>query len=196
MELWLATSNPGKLQEIKTLLSELPISIHAQNELPVYASPPETGDTFLANARIKAKSMQAMKREAWVLADDSGLECRGLNNLPGIHSARYAGEKATDKENVAKLLKMLQIRTTDRHAEFKSVLVAYSPNGEEFVFEGTLKGTIAMKQSGTSGFGYDPVFMPEGQAKTLAELTLAEKNRISHRGQALRMFKDALKQTL
>jgi XTP/dITP diphosphohydrolase len=196
MELWIASSNPGKLQEIRTLLADLPFTIRAQNELPVYSSPAETEDTFIGNARIKAKPIHVMKPGTWVLADDSGLECEGLNNLPGVHSAYYAGEKATDKENVAKLLKMLQIRTTNRKACFRSILVVYSPKGEEFIFEGSLKGTIAMKQSGTQGFGYDPVFIPDGYTQTLAELSAAEKNRISHRGQALRLFKDKLKEYL
>ncbi|MCB0348246.1 MAG: RdgB/HAM1 family non-canonical purine NTP pyrophosphatase [Bdellovibrionales bacterium] len=196
MELWIASSNPGKLQEMRTLLADLPITIKAQNDIPHYSSPDETGDTFIANARIKAKPIHVLRPDAWVLADDSGLECEGLNHLPGVHSARYAGPKATDKENVAKLLKMLQIRTTNRKACFKCVLVAYSPSGEEFVFDGQLNGTIAIKQSGMGGFGYDPVFIPEGQTKTLAELTSAEKNKISHRGLALRLFKDKLKQNL
>lgn len=196
MELWIASSNPGKLAEIKSLLADLPVTIKTQNEIPHYASPVEDGDTFIDNARKKAKPIHVIKPNAWVLADDSGLECEGLNNLPGVHSAYYAGPKATNQENVAKLLKMLQVRTNNRNAQFKSLLLVYSPQGEEMIFEGILKGTIAMKQSGTAGFGYDPVFIPEGYTKTLAEMTLAEKNKISHRSLALRQFKDKLKQYL
>jgi XTP/dITP diphosphohydrolase len=196
MELWIASSNPGKLQEIKALLSDLPITIKAQNDIPHYSSPIEDGDTFEKNARLKAKPIHVLKPGAWVLADDSGLECEGLNYLPGVHSAYYAGPKATDKENVAKLLKMLQVRTNNRNAKFKSLLLVYSPSGEEMTFLGELKGTIAFAQSGTAGFGYDPVFVPEGHTKTLAEMTPAEKNKISHRGLALRLFKDKLKQHL
>jgi XTP/dITP diphosphohydrolase len=196
MELWIATGNKGKLNEFKMLLDSVPVEIHAISEMPVYSPPPENGKTFLDNARIKAKSLKALKREAWVLADDSGLECEGIGNLPGIHSARYAGEKALDAENTAKLLKMLQVRTNNRNAAFKCVLVAIAPDGSEHIFEGTLKGTIAFKQSGTAGFGYDPVFIPEGYDKTLAELPPSEKNKISHRAKAVASFRDLLKSSL
>jgi len=106
----------------------------------------------------------------------------GLNNLPGVHSARYAGPHASDGENVAKLLKMLAIRhIANRNAKFVSTIVAFSPTGEEFVFEGEMSGTISTSQKGTSGFGYDPVFVPTGETKTLAEIGSAAKNKISHR---------------
>ncbi len=189
MDLWLASSNQHKLQEIRQILEDTPFQVRGTEELSFYSSPPENGESFEANARIKAKFLKALKNEDWVVADDSGLECEGLNNMPGIHSARYAGENASDKENTAKLLKMLQIRTTNRKARFVCCLVLMGPNGEEEVFEGSLSGSIATSQKGTHGFGYDPVFIPDGSEKTLAEISSAEKNQISHRFQALKKMK-------
>ena len=190
--LWIATSNRGKFLEFQQLLPAW--TLKSLNDLKTYAPPPETGKTFEENARIKAKSLKAVVGGDWIVADDSGLEVEGLNNLPGIHSARYAGPKASDAENNAKLLKMAQMRLTSdkRQAQFRCVLVAYSPEGKEFVVEGSLKGTIAEKLRGTTGFGYDPLFIPEGQDKTLAELGIAVKNQISHRAQALKKLKEVL----
>ena len=185
MEVWVATGNSGKLREFRFLLRELSVDLHGQNELDFFSPPPENGDSFLANAQIKARALAAVKPGVWVIADDSGLCCEGLGGLPGIHSARYAGDKAKDTDNQAKLLKMLQMRTTNRKAHFHCSLVAISPAGEEIQVEGQLLGQIARKQSGQGGFGYDPVFIPEGYEKTLAELEPQEKNKISHRAQAM-----------
>lgn len=195
MQLWIATHNSGKLKEFQTLLTEFPqIEVHSAAEISAYTAPPETGSTFLENARIKAKSLKAVRAKDWVLADDSGLEVEGLGGLPGIHSARYAGPKARDSENIAKLLKMLQIRhVTNRKAQFKACLVIYSPEGQELIFEGTLKGEIGHKLAGLHGFGYDPVFIPEGQTKTLAELDPGFKNKMSHRALAFKEFLSHLK---
>ncbi len=185
-DLWIATGNTGKLNEFKMLFNRALLSIHSQSELPVFSAPPENGETFEANARIKARALKAMKGGHWVLGEDSGLEVKGLNGNPGIHSARYAGPRAADAENVAKLLKMMAIRQiADREATFRSLIVAFDPTGKEYVFEGTLNGIIAKAAKGTTGFGYDNVFIPEGQTQTLAELGLAFKNKISHRAQAV-----------
>ena len=187
MELWLATGNKGKMSEFKMLLSSLAFDIHSQNELSYFFSPPENGDSFLANARIKARALKALKSDFWVIGEDSGLEVEGLGMLPSIHSSRYAGPKASDSENVAKLLKMMDLRSAaHRKAQFRSVLVALSPDGDETVTEGILRGEIARKPRGLSGFGYDPVFIPENEEKTLAELGLAHKNQVSHRAQAIK----------
>ncbi|MBK7843342.1 MAG: RdgB/HAM1 family non-canonical purine NTP pyrophosphatase [Bdellovibrionales bacterium] len=189
MVIWVATENKGKLSEFKLLLDPLKLDIHSQSELSYFSPPPENGDSFLANARIKTRALKALKKEFWVVGEDSGLEVEGLGNLPGIHSARYAGPKAGDRENVAKLLKMMELRSfTNRKARFKCVMVAYSPDGQEHVMEGLLQGELAKKATGTSGFGYDPVFIPEGQTKTIAELGLAFKNQVSHRAQALQQL--------
>ena len=109
-QLWIATGNQGKLNEFKMLLNKLPLELHSQKELSTFYPRPETGKTFLENAQIKTRSLHAVQNTHWVLGEDSGLEVKGLGNLPGIHSARYAGEKAADSENVAKLLKMMQLK--------------------------------------------------------------------------------------
>lgn len=200
MDLWVATGNSGKLNEFKMLLNKLVsagLSLHAQSELPVFSPPPENGDSFVANARIKARALKAVKPGAWVVADDSGLMVEGLGGLPGIHSARYAGAKASDAENNAKLLKMMTLRPMEnRKAAFVCALVAFDPSGKEHVFEGRLSGEIAKAGKGTLGFGYDPVFIPEGQTQTLAELGPAVKNQVSHRAKAVQQLAPLLEQAL
>ncbi|MCB0411861.1 MAG: RdgB/HAM1 family non-canonical purine NTP pyrophosphatase [Bdellovibrionales bacterium] len=193
-EVWVATSNAGKLKEFRNLLIPHNIQVKSNLDVPNYASPPELGSTFTDNARIKAKSLHAVKSSAWVLADDSGLEVEGLGGLPGIHSARYAGPKARDSENVAKLLKMMQIRSPkNRQARFVCVLVLISPEGKEHIIEGLVEGNISEKAQGQGGFGYDPVFIPKGETKSFAELDSGVKNKISHRAQAFRKLLEVLK---
>lgn len=192
MELWIGTTNKGKLSELTMLAKkEKPaLVIKSLKDLPIYNQPPETGKTFLENAQLKARSLKALKSGVWVVAEDSGLEVDALGNLPGIHSARYAGPKAADSENVAKVLKMMQIKAVaDRKAQFHCTLVAFDPEGNEHVFEGKMVGKIASKAMGQLGFGYDPIFIPEGQDKTLAELGPGFKIQNSHRTQA---FKELL----
>ncbi len=185
---WIATSNQGKLNEFRNIMTGK-CETHSLAEIGTYALPAETGETFEANARIKAKALHAVRPGQWVVADDSGLEVEGLGGLPGVHSARYAGEKARDSENVAKLLKMLNIRSPNaRAAQFRCVLVAYSPTGEEIVAEGIVRGRISEKVRGTTGFGYDPVFIPDGYEQTFAELGSALKNKVSHRAMAIRQI--------
>ncbi len=196
MELWIATGNKGKLEEYKLTLSKLPdLALFSQSDLPSFTPKPETGTTFLENARIKAKSVKALKLTCYVLGEDAGLEVEGLGNLPGIHSARYAGPHARDSENIAKLLKMMQIRNVaNRAAQFKCVTVVITPENEEWIFEGVLRGSISAKPSGLMGFGYDPVFTPEDETKTLAELGPGYKIQKSHRAQALSQFLIKLKE--
>ena len=200
-ELWVATGNQGKLNEFKMLFNRLVqekgLVLHAQQELPVFSAPPETGDTFLANARIKARALRSVKNTFWVIGEDSGLTVEGLNGLPGVHSARYAGPKAQDAENVAKLLKMMTIRQmNNRKAAFVSTIVAFSPDGAEHIFEGRLDGEIAKVPKGTTGFGYDNVFIPTGETQTLAELGLAFKNKISHRAKAVAPFMELIDKSI
>ena len=186
--LWISTTNQGKLNEFRNLIGAR-VEIHSIRELPNYFAPPENGATFTDNARIKAKTLKALKPGVWVVADDSGLEVEGLGHLPGVHSARYAGPKASDGENVAKLLKMLQIRSPgNRKARFVCVLVAFDPQGVEHVVQGTVSGTISATARGTVGFGYDPIFVPEGSQQTFSEMGIAAKNQISHRAKAIREF--------
>lgn len=191
MDIWFATSNSGKYKEVKRLLSDH--NVYSLSDLPTYASPAEDGDSFTANAKIKASSLKSLKKDCWILADDSGIEIEGLGNLPGIHSARYAGAKASDLENSAKALKMLGLKSPEnRKARFVCHLVAIAPDGEEHVFTAELVGSLAKNMRGTEGFGYDNIFIPEGEEKTLAELGVAYKNKVSHRFLALKKFKDFL----
>lgn len=194
MELWIATGNKGKLAEYKLLLRELAdLKIFSQGDIPSFTPRPEDGKTFEDNARIKAKTLRAVKNNVWVLGEDSGLVVEGLNGLPGVHSARYAGPKASDRENVAKLLKMMALKPMpNRNAKFVCSTVVYTPTGEEWVFSGEMKGTISTKPAGLLGFGYDPVFIPEGQTQSLAELGPGHKNLHSHRSQALKAFLEKL----
>ena len=197
MEIWFATHNENKLTEFKQLLQEMPVDVHGAMEMDYFSAPPETGDTFVDNARIKARALRSLKNTCWVVADDSGLVVEGLNGLPGVHSARYAGENASYQENNAKLLKMMQLRSPqNRKAHFVCCLLAYSPEGEEFIFEGKLEGTIGKAATGKNGFGYDPIFIAEGHEKTLAEIPPGEKNQISHRGLALQQLRNKLQEVL
>ena len=190
MELWIATGNKGKLEEYKLSLSKIPnIQIFSQANLSSFTPKPENGTTFLENARIKAKTIKAMKPNAWVLGEDSGLEVEGLGNLPGIHSARYAGPHARDSENIAKLLKMMQIRNVpNRNAQFQCAVVVYTPENEEWTFQGQLQGQISAKATGLMGFGYDPIFVPTSETKTLAELGPGYKIQKSHRAVVIQQF--------
>lgn len=198
MRLWIATHNKGKADEFKRLLSDLPVEIHIAGEISSFTPPPETGKTFLENALIKARSLKSVVQDDdWVLSDDSGLCVSGLNGLPGVHSARYAGDHASPAENNAKLLKMVQIRTPlNRAAQFECTLVLIAPDRSESVFTGVAKGQIGTKEMGKNGFGYDPIFIPEGKTMTFAEMPYAEKNTLSHRQMAARKLKEHLTQVL
>lgn len=197
MELWIATGNKGKLSEYKNLLRDVPdLKIFSQADIASFTPRPEDGKTFEDNARIKAKTLRAVKNNVWVLGEDSGLAVEGLGGLPGIHSARYAGPKASDSENVAKLLKMMTLKPMqNRNAKFVCTTVIYTPTGDEWVFTGEMKGSIASKPAGLHGFGYDPVFIPEGQTQTLAELGAGFKSQHSHRALALKAFLARLQST-
>lgn len=194
-EIWIATTNKDKFKELRELLKDLPLDVHAALELPHYTAPNETGATFEENAKIKARFLKAMKPEAWILADDSGLEVTALKGLPGVHSARYAGPKARDIENSLKLLKQIQLQSSgdDRSAQFRCVLCLIDNKGEVHTFDGTLKGSIGREMKGKTGFGYDPLFIPEGQSQTLAELGMAVKNKLSHRAQAFKKCREYLR---
>jgi XTP/dITP diphosphohydrolase len=174
-----ASSNPGKLRELRSLLPDWEIE-------PLDAGlPEETGATFLENAR--AKALAAHDKGRWTLGEDSGLEVDGLGGGPGIRSARYAGPAAADDENVRKLLAALAgAEGAARRARYVSELVAVSPAGAEFRGRGTLEGSIAPQARGSEGFGYDPVFVPVGEERTVAELGDAWKREHSHRAEAVR----------
>jgi XTP/dITP diphosphohydrolase len=146
--------------------------------------PEETGETFVENALLKARHVHAaIGGGAWVLADDSGIEAAALGGVPGVRSARYAGEEATDAENLAKLLAALEGRD-DRRVRYVAELVAIAPDGKELHARGELTGTLATAPRGGGGFGYDPAFVPDGETRTVAEMAPAEKDAMSHRARA------------
>ena len=189
LEVVVATGNQGKAREFGRLLG----ATFRVRSLPEWvAAPPETGETFAENARQKAEAVfLALGKAVAVLADDSGLEVEALRGLPGVRSARFAGEGATDQENVDKLLHELGERR-DRAARFVCHLALVVPGAgvrdpEARLLEcrGTLEGTIEMAPRGTEGFGYDPVFMPVGYDKTLSEMSPEEKDALSHRARAV-----------
>jgi XTP/dITP diphosphohydrolase len=174
----LASANPHKAAEFARLLPGYDVIPHAGD------LPPETGATFLENARLKALHVRrATDGAAWVLADDSGIEAAALGGAPGVYSARYAGESATDAQNLARLLDALRGRD-DRRVRYVAELVAVSPEGRELHARGELRGTLAIEPRGAGGFGYDPAFVPDGEARTVAEMSAAEKDAISHRARA------------
>ncbi len=194
MRLLLGTRNRGKIVEIKRLFHDLP-KVELLTWEEVHFSPvEETGESFLENALLKARRISA-ETGLPVLAEDAGLEVEALGGRPGVRSARFAGEEATDRENIQKLLTELS-GVENRRARFRAVAVVRFPEGKELIAEGELRGTIAAAPRGHTGFGYDPVFIPEGFNKTLAELGLEVKNRISHRAQALRRLKELLRREL
>lgn len=181
----LASANPKKAAEIVEILGEHLELVPRPAEVPEVV---EDADTFEGNSRLKAVALVAATGLAAV-ADDSGLEVDALDGAPGVWSARYAGEDATDQDNVDKLLAALADRPdpTDRTARFQAVVVLRHPDGSELVASGTVEGHIAEAPRGPGGFGYDPVFIPnEGDGRTFGEMTQDEKHAISHRGRALR----------
>lgn len=181
MELVFATHNPNKVREIQQVLPSH-IGIRTLDEIGCFDEIPETADTLEGNAVLKASHV--LKNYGYpCFADDTGLEVTSLGGAPGVFSARYAGIPKDDRANLAKLLKEMQ-GMTDRRAQFSTV-IALCLNGETHIFTGEVKGIITKAPRGSMGFGYDPVFQPEGYDKTFAELPLEEKNRISHRARAM-----------
>jgi XTP/dITP diphosphohydrolase len=178
------TGNLHKVEELDRLLPDL-----ALEALPSGTPlPPEIGATFLDNARIKAHAGHAMFPDRWVLADDSGLIVDSLDGAPGVRSARFAGESSSDEANTRLLLERLApYPSADlRSARFACVLVAVAPDGSEYSAEGFVEGRISSAPRGDQGFGYDPVFVPEGETQTFAELGPDAKERMSHRARAAR----------
>lgn len=184
MKFVLATFNRDKRRELEQLLALPGLELIALPDVPGAVSPEETGTTLEANARIKAHAALAWSGLP-AIADDTGLEVDALDGRPGVHAARFAGAGATYADNVAKLLAALEgVPPERRGARFRTVCVACFPDGAEIVAEGVLSGSIAGAARGAGGFGYDPVFVPEGATRTLAELSLAEKQSLSHRARA------------
>src|SRR4029077_7584422 len=180
----LATRNDHKLRELREALP----GIEIEPLPPEVVLPPETGETFAENALGKAHAAQAASGRA-AIADDSGIEAYGLGGRPGVRSARYAGEDATDEENLVKLLDEVGAQA-DRRVAYVCVVALVGEDGSESLFEGRCEGILATEPRGTGGFGYDPAFVPDDTGpddeRTMAELSPAEKHAISHRGRAAR----------
>ena len=193
-DLLIATRNLGKLREIRELLKSVPFNVLGLDAFPDAPEVVEDADTFAANAEKKALEM-ARYSGCLTLADDSGLVVDDLNGAPGVLSARYAGEEATDDANNLKLLKALNaVSSPGRLAAFHCAMVLAEPDGQTKHFSGILKGVILKELQGDGGFGYDPLFLVREYGLTLAQLPLATKNRISHRGQALRAMLESVQE--
>lgn len=187
-----ATGNEGKMREIREILKELGVQVLSMKEAGVSLDIEENGSTFEENAMIKARAVWN-RTGGIVLADDSGLVVDALNGEPGVHSARYMGEETSYEIKNRQIIRRLEgAEGRDRSARFVCVIAAVLPDGTERKTEGTMEGVIAMEPAGEGGFGYDPIlYLPE-YGKTGAELTMEEKNAISHRGKALRAMKGEL----
>jgi XTP/dITP diphosphohydrolase len=191
----LATSNHGKIRELRALLLDLPVHfVSAAEVLGEQPSIVEDGATFEANALIKARAVARATRSL-ALADDSGLEVDALAGRPGVRSARFAHERATDAENNAALLRELEnVEEGARGARFRCALCLVDPwhESEAYVAEGSCEGSIARAPRGNGGFGYDPLFVVAGHGKAMAELSEEEKNRVSHRARAVQALRGPL----
>jgi XTP/dITP diphosphohydrolase len=193
VQLFLATRNKGKIREIEELLKGFEISLTSLRDYPDAPDVVENGEAYRDNALKKARFFTRWTGRL-TLADDSGLEVDYLQGRPGVLSARYSGDGGDDRENNRKLLRELKgIPGERRGAVFRCVMALVAPWGDEEVVEGECRGQIGLEETGERGFGYDPLFIIPRYGKTVAELSLAEKNRVSHRGKALRKLKKILK---
>ena len=189
----LATHNRDKREELQEALSEFTVKILSLNDFPFIGEIEEVGKTLLENSMIKAKTVHNLTQLP-VIADDTGLEVEALNGAPGIYAARYAGEDVTYEDNVNKLLaEMENIPLENRKAQFRTV-ISFVDKDRELWTEGRIKGIIGESAKGKNGFGYDPVFFVPDLGKTFSELSIGEKNRISHRGLAMKKFRILLRE--
>jgi XTP/dITP diphosphohydrolase len=185
----LATRNPHKIEEIGRICRDWPVEWLTELDLPAVE---ETGSTYLENALLKAQEIARVTGEA-ALADDSGIEVDALGGAPGPRSARYAGEEATDEQNLRALMGAIAgVPAGGRTARYRAVAALSWPDGREVHAEATCDGLLETKPRGQGGFGYDPIFVPLGSDRTMAELSPEEKDRISHRGRALRALRSIL----
>ena len=188
-----ATRNKGKVREIREALKGLGLRIYALSAFRGVPEVEEDGKSFTENALKKARFYSKVFGKL-TMADDSGLEVDGLKGMPGIYSARYSGEGASSQKNNEKLLQEMEgISLSKRGARFKCIIAMVSPEGREAMAEGACKGRIGFREKGKKGFGYDPLFILPKYGKTMAELSLEEKNKMSHRGKALRKIRKIIK---
>lgn len=190
MKLVFATNNRHKLQEVRDIVGDR-VEVLSLADIGCYDDIPETADTLQGNALIKARHIYE-KYGFDCFADDTGLEVEALGGAPGVYSARYAGEDCDSEANMRKLLENLTGKT-NRNAQFRTV-IALIINGEEMLFNGIVKGTIATEKKGDSGFGYDPIFVPEGHSDSFAQMGSEMKNSMSHRFRATQQLGDYLKE--
>lgn len=183
MKVLIASHNRHKIEEIQQIFTDFPVEFVSAADVPGLPDVVEDGDTFEANAKKKAVELAAAA-QMWALADDSGLEVDALGGAPGVYSARYAGEPCDHAKNNEKLLKALA-GVENRAARFRCVAALSSPSGDVRTVSGTCPGHIIAERRGAAGFGYDPLFVPEGETLTFAELGPEVKNRMSHRGRAM-----------
>ena len=198
MEIVLATRNKKKIEEIKRIIAGLPVSILSLDDYPACPETVEDKDTFEGNAIKKAVDVFRFTGKA-ALADDSGLEVDALDGAPGVYSARYAGGSGSgnDAKNYEKLLSELRNVAPDkRGAQFVCCMALVLPDGTIHTFVGYVKGSISMEPKGKTGFGYDPVFVPSGYEQTFAEMTGNEKDKLSHRGEAIEKMAEFIKKQL
>ena len=189
----IASGNKGKLKEFKVLMADLPVEVKSLADYPEIGDIEEDGASFAENAYIKAKAVYDATG-CLCIADDSGLEVDALDGAPGIYSARYAGEEKDDAANNAKLLAALaEVPDEARGAQFHCAIVVIAADGRRFDAEGIVRGQILREARGENGFGYDPLFYVPEFDKTTAELSMDEKNAISHRGRAVRQIVEILK---
>lgn len=187
-QLIVATGNAHKVEEFESLLAGCGFEVVSAKVCGGMPDVVEDGDSFAANAAIKARALKAIAAsDTWVVSDDSGLEVDALDGAPGIYSARYAGESASDGQNLDKLLRELDgVAESNRAARFRCVLCLVDPDGVEHCFDGACEGQIAESATGEHGFGYDPAFIPEGYQQSFGELGEAVKSKLSHRALAVR----------
>jgi XTP/dITP diphosphohydrolase len=187
----IASRNDGKIREILRICADWPVEWRTHREVEV-PDVEEVGDTYLDNALLKARQVAAATGEA-ALADDSGIEVDALDGAPGPRSARYTGPQATEEANLRALIRAVVGVPSDlRTARYRAVAAVAEPSGDAVWAEGVCEGSLVTEPRGTGGFGYDPIFLPLGDARTMAELSDQEKDRISHRGRALRALRDLL----
>lgn len=192
----ISSGNEGKIKEIKKILSGLNIEVLSKADLSIKLDVLEDGDTLEENSRKKAKALKN-KLDCLVLADDSGLFVDYLDGNPGVHSSRYAGDNASDLDNNLKLLKELEnVEKKNRTAYFKTVICLIDEDNKVYELEGVCKGVIAKDFMGKGGFGYDPLFIPDGYDKSFGQLSIEVKNEISHRSKALDKLRDLLEKII
>ncbi|MFZ3123044.1 MAG: XTP/dITP diphosphatase [Thermodesulfovibrionales bacterium] len=196
MDIVLATRNKKKIDEIKRIVKDMPVTIYTLDDFPGCPEVVEDGKTFEENAVKKARAVSKYTKMP-ALADDSGLEVYALGGAPGVFSARYSGEGADDRKNYEKLLReMSSVPDDKRGARFVCVIALAFSGSRVETFSGYAEGLIGKEPKGANGFGYDPVFYPQGYSRTFAEMSDQEKDSLSHRGRALKEFQQFIKQKL